>query len=255
MTRYYIIAISVLLPISALLLLFLVQNIGKNAYHSLHWAIHDADDIQVVKEIIDSKKGIVNRKAKSDFVSRNIWELSSSFPYFFRVQKRAWYKGTPLHVACMPRGRCLENVKLMSEIVDLLIASGGDVNIRNSLGLSPLDFAAQEGNNKIIESLVNAGANPYKEVIARPADSPAFYSCPIISIIDNDCRALRVILRLNADIDKINLIHNWGEGDFTILDVAITRKNENIIKLLRDAGAKTAKELKAKNSEKLKNLQ
>ena len=47
----------------------------------------------------------------------------------------------------------------MQDVVQALIAAKADVNLKNTLGSTPLHFAAQEGCTETLEALIAAGAD------------------------------------------------------------------------------------------------
>ena len=57
--------------------------------------------------------------------------------------------GTPLRTACL-RGK--------KEIVELLIANGADINVKDNAGKTALDIARQRGHTEIVELLQKHGA-------------------------------------------------------------------------------------------------
>ena len=64
--------------------------------------------------------------------------------------------GTPLHYAMMYRPR---DVDALLEVVELLIAAGTDVNVKNRGGQVPLHQAAMRGYKEIVELLLAKGAD------------------------------------------------------------------------------------------------
>ena len=85
---------------------------------------------------------------------RNFTTVQVFLPYqFFQLQC------TPLHRAAL-------NNKI--EAVAALISHGADVNARNEFGQTPLMYASKWGHAKVVEALLDAGAD--KELKATSGD-------------------------------------------------------------------------------------
>ena len=59
---------------------------------------------------------------------------------------------TPLHVA-------VKTTRTDAETIGLLIGNGADVNAKDMIGNTPLNFAASEGYQEIVKLLISKGAN------------------------------------------------------------------------------------------------
>ena len=121
-----------------------------------------------------------------------------------------------------------------SEIVELLISNGADVNAKRSDGAIPLHYAVYYNRMENAEILLSNGADlnakDGDQNGATPLHEAAWRSRK--EIVD-------LLISKGADVnDKDN------EGQ-TPLDLAVQHKSSENIKLLRKHGAKTGEELKA----------
>jgi len=69
---------------------------------------------------------------------------------FYAYESTDRFGRTSLHLASL-RGD--------TEIVELLLEAGANVNIKNKFGWTPLHLAAREGHIDIVQMLLEAGAN------------------------------------------------------------------------------------------------
>lgn len=99
------------------------NEIDKNDYSPLSFAIMEIDNINIIKYLIEVIGVDVNKENRDG--------------------------NTPLYFACLLN---------KSEAVDILIDNGADINQRNKTGYSPLKIAIMEGNLNIVQSLKKAGA-------------------------------------------------------------------------------------------------
>jgi len=129
------------------------------------------------------------------------------------------------------------------EAVKKHIAAGTDVNTRGEGGISPLLIAAIEGHLDVVELLISKGADV--NIKDDKGMTPLQFS-----VLVNKRQIVELLINNNADV---NLQIGGGqltgkekkiEGR-TALNMAMSKKNNEIISLLRKHGGKTAKELKA----------
>jgi uncharacterized protein len=81
------------------------------------------------------------------------------------------------------------------ETAGLLLASGADVQARNRYGVAPLILACSNGSGKMIELLLNAGADPNT---ALPEGETALMNAARTGRLD----AVRPLLARQADVDR-----------------------------------------------------
>ncbi len=152
-----------------------------------------------------------------------------------------------------------------------LLAQGADVNARDTMGVSPLHFAAARGDKEIAEHLISKGANVnavdniwkntplhtaarfgrsniIEVLVSKGADLNAKYisgHTPLhVAAIEGNSEALKTLIIKGANINS------QDKAGKTPLDWAIECKNEDVEKLLRSHGALTGEELKEKAQEK-----
>lgn len=120
---------------------------------------------------------------------------------------------SPLHVAAR-RGNL--------ESVTSLIASGADVNVRNSDGSTPLHYAASEGYYDVVEYLIANGA----DVNAQDKEGQTPLHLAICWMYDD---VVRLLLANGADIDvkarhdktALHLATEWGWEDTAELVISL----------------------------------
>ena len=86
----------------------------------------------------------------------------------------------PLHAALAGKGS--------TEVIELLIARGADVNARAELGITPLHLAAARGNMPLTRRLIQLKADPGARMAdgKRPADFAAERGHPEVAALLND---------------------------------------------------------------------
>ena len=130
-------------------------------------------------------------------------------------------KRTPLHTAAYRDG---------AAVLKWLIDAGVDVNKQNSIGITALQYAAQEGHTRIVMDLIKAGAdvNLAMEKGVTPLHQAAHKGHDGIVV---------ALITAGADINKVT---THGK---TALGYAEQQKHEKIVKLLKHfGGARSQKE-------------
>ena len=129
------------------------------------------------------------------------------------------------------------------EAVKKHIAAGTDVNTRGENGISPLLIAVIEGHLDVVELLISKGAdvNIKDDKGMTPLQFAAF---------TNRRQIVQLLIKKNADVNlQIGGGQLTGEEKKiegrTALNMAMSKKNNDIISLLRKHGGKTGAELKA----------
>ncbi len=118
------------------------------------------------------------------------------------------------------------------EMFDFLFSNGANINSRDGLGFSILSNAVSSGELILAKRLLAKNAS----IDAKSLNG----GTPLISaVIFGETKCVELLCKKNADV---NIIRNDGK---TALDFAIEEKNLEIINLLKQYGAKTAKELKS----------
>jgi ankyrin repeat protein len=122
------------------------------------------------------------------------------------------------------------------DIVEILIDEGADVNTKNNKNVRPLHLAARDAQNEIAEMLINKGADINSKNIHGL--TPLYYAC---------ARGHNEIVELLINKDaNLNVRVSLGEyKGYTPLDSAIKWNHPETADLLRKHGGKTGEELKA----------
>lgn len=108
-------------------------------------------------------------------------------------------------------------------LVDQLIAAGADVNAAEHAGMTPLVLAAQAGNHRMVQSLLDAGATVERHPLA------VFFAAQ-----STNPRVIRTLLENNGS----NFLHRVTNTGETLLHAAAkTPGNAATLKVLLDAGA------------------
>jgi len=116
------------------------------------------------------------------------------------------------------------------EVVRLLLSQGADVEAKTAYGYTPLMAAAQAGRVRVVEHLLDRGA----EINALDNDR----ACALFLAVANEhLDAARCLIDRGADV---NIRH---DGGLLPLDVAKKNKDEQMMKLLKNAGAKSSSRL------------
>ena len=87
---------------------------------------------------------------------------------------------------------CLAAVKGHSEILELLIGSNADINLKGSDGYAPIHLAAQNGHVKILSTLLQYGAK-LNELTFRG-------TAACIASAQNQIAALRLLIKASVDL-------------------------------------------------------
>jgi ankyrin repeat protein len=122
---------------------------------------------------------------------------------------------TPLHDAVIDGNQ---------EAVNLILASGADINSKDDAGLTPLHYAVIEGEGQIAEILLDKGANV--EAADVSGSSPLQWAAN-----SGDLTTCRALIAKHADVN------NKADDGCTPLLRAASNGNVDVIKLLADSGA------------------
>ncbi|KAF4635468.1 hypothetical protein G7Y89_g2619 [Cudoniella acicularis] len=114
----------------------------------------------------------------------------------------------PLQAALQPRNR-----KANPEIVELILETGGDVNIPNDQGEYPIFFALE--NPKLLEILLSKGADP---VCFLPNGKPPI----IVAASYGYAHAIPLLVNAGSPIDIL-------ENGYTALERAVRNQNESAV--------------------------
>lgn len=129
------------------------------------------------------------------------------------------YDTTPLHVAAF---------KGHSEMVDLLIQYGADVNLQSEIDYTPLHFATQEGHLEIAKKLLNRKADIN---LASHNGTPLY-----VAVMNDHMDMVNLLLTEAADPNIITKAE-------TPLDLALEKGNLPLANVLRNHGAQLAKDI------------
>ncbi len=109
------------------------------------------------------------------------------------------------------------------ETVRLLLKYGVDPGAKVGSGITPLMFAAWNGNIKIVKTLIEAGAN------VNDRDNPKgnYYQTPLMYAVESGCdKTLRILIEAGADVNAKQ------KGGITPLMLVNIKKNPKITKKL-----------------------
>ncbi len=112
----------------------------------------------------------------------------------------------------------------------LLLTYGANVHLTDDVGGTPLHYAAYFGTNETINSLLKAGSET--EAKSKDGLTPLFCAC-----FSQNMPAMKALLDHHV---HMNIEDKRG---FTPLDYGYMSRNSDLVKLLKQAGAKTGKEL------------
>lgn len=112
------------------------------------------------------------------------------------------------------------------ETADLLIRAGANVSVSNRAGATPLQLAALNGNDAMLEKLVKAGADP-NVALTQYGDTAL-----MMASRSGNVDAIRVLLDAGA---QVNAKETWGGT--TALMWAASERHSGAVKLLVDRGA------------------
>jgi len=229
--------------------------------------IKGRNGVVVVKLSGDSSKTLVDNNKQKLFISD--YEKNKSLELYESIKSDSgkwspWNKKTwPMKALATQDGKKHGNIhgSVISNDVEMLknlLSSGINVNVKDDLGNTPLDYA----NDKMTEFLSNHGAKTSDELklneskltaSARDGDIQKVRSYLTIGVdvnsIDEDGHTMlhwninpEIIELLIASGADINIISKHGR---TALDFALMRKHKEAADLLRKHGGKTGEELKA----------
>ena len=123
-----------------------------------------------------------------------------------------------------------------ADVVKLLLAAGADADAREIDGTSPLLWAVGSGSVETARLLLEAGADP------NAVGDMEGKTTPLIStIVEEDVEMVKLLLEAGADpnLEVFELDEETGEKyeEMTPMDMAQSCNNEEIIALLKAAGA------------------
>lgn len=140
---------------------------------------------------------------------------------------------------CIPPQE-LNNLKLILaadagnvERINALIKAGADVNTSSEVFGNPAVAAVFSGNVEAVRLLLDKGANVN-------ATDTAGCSALIIATLNDKADVARFLVSRHADVHASCYPHARGKrlGSFTALKVAKAKKEEALVKVLTEAGAK-----------------
>jgi hypothetical protein len=110
------------------------------------------------------------------------------------------------------------------EVVELLLTSDVDVKAPDQIGMTPLELAAQKGNNSIVELLLDRGTGD---------DTESRNGALIWAVYEGHKDVVELLIKSGADVNA-----KGGQGNRTPLDLANQRNHTAIAELLKKHGAK-----------------
>ena len=116
-----------------------------------------------------------------------------------------------------------------ADIVKLLIDKGMDVNIEGDCNETALHEASRNGHTDTVQLLIDNGADIESKELSDD-QTPLHWSSQ-----DGHIDSVRLLLDKGADVNAKN------KNGQTALDFAQAQKNEDIVKLLKESGAKNGK--------------
>ena len=134
-------------------------------------------------------------------------------------------RGTALTFALRRNNRAL---------AELLIEAGANPNYSDSIGFSPLHYAASLGDEKLVSLLLEQGANPNLKSQLQSDITPLY-----LAVKNGHLGTLKLLIKAGADVNTLVEVESkTGEIGFkTPLLIAIEDANIEIAKLLLDNGA------------------
>lgn len=165
-------------------------------------------------------------------VSVGSWELYDATTFEERMGKSNYFGEKP----CCYETILIKAMRLgLVTVGELLVAAGADVNAEAYDGTTALMQVAQTGNIKLYELLVKTGAH------INHADNKGY--TPLMHAIENDKNNVaKKLISAGADVNTSTLHSN---GWKRTLDLAIEKNNQEIVTLLKAAGAKSGAEWNA----------
>jgi len=210
-----------------------MKNYFKSIYYSLfgRWKILSAmrdGNIDKIENLIEEKPELVN--SKNVFGETLLHE--SAFRGNREVTELLLQKGadvssrdidglTPLHWAAQNGHR---------EVAESLLLNGAKIDEKDNAGKPPIYYAALGGHKRMVEYMLSKGMNINEEY-----DTGETLLHKVIKRgLDNDM--VSILIKNNADINKKD-----RKGQ-TPLSLAKFRKQQNIVDILQEYGAKSNEE-------------
>lgn len=133
---------------------------------------------------------------------------------------------TALHIACRDRSD--------PAIAQFLLDSGADANALNGLGFAPIHIAANDGNYKCVQVLLDAGATIDPAGGCGDGQTPMLLACSEAASplsLGNHIKCIQLLLERGAEVDKCDF-----RGRFPML-FAIINGDYELAELLLSYGS------------------
>ena len=134
------------------------------------------------------------------------------------VNHRDTDNGTALHLALRDMSdEC-------TDVVQVLLDAGADINIQNDYGCSPLHYACASGELNVVKMLVRAGAG------VRVANEEGL-TCLMLAACSGHTETVRYLVGL----PEVELNHRDTVKNYTALQYAVEEDHKDVVQVLTDA--------------------